>query len=284
MSSPSTRGLSGRGRGAEVTRTDGDVDIVVGAPVHRAGAHVLDKFLANQKAIQDGRPSSRLVLATVEHDFADELDASLAGLGIEGRVLRYETVKPGYARSRIWNIACGRDAIRRHVLAETGARYLLCVDADMTYDLDVLQVMEREIQGYDAVYSGAPLRDFGLALAGGGCCMLRTETLKELEFRCLEFPNGTVLTEDNMLEFDLVSLRKRIKKGFFVSLSHYVDEREARSVSPHPLGLYLRVTHSTTVRYALIRASILLRHDVGSLGRRALARLRHPGGWRPAPG
>jgi hypothetical protein len=264
-----------------VIPTDGPVEIVVGAPVHRAGAHVLDKFLANQKAIQDRRPSSRLVLATVEPDLADELDTSLAGLGIKGRVLRYETVRPGHARSRIWNISCGRDAIRRHVLAETDARYLLCADADMTYDPDILQVMEREIQGYDAVYSGAPLRDFGLALCGGGCCMLRTEALKELEFRCLEFRNGTVLTEDTMLEFDLISLRRRIKRGFFVALSHYVDEREARSISPHPLGLYLRVTHSTPVRYALIRASVLLRRDVGSLCRRALERLRHPRGWRP---
>ncbi len=265
-------------------QTDSDVRIVVGAPVYRAGAHVLDKFLANQKAIQDRRPSSRLVLATVEHDFADELDASLAGLGIKGSVLRYETVRPGHARSRIWNVSCGRDAIRRHVLAETDARYLLCVDADMTYDPDIVQVMEREIEGYDAVYSGAPLRDFGLALSGGGCCMLRAEVLKHLEFRCLEFTNGTVLTEDNMLEFDLISLRRRIKKGFFVALSHHVDEREARSVSPHPLSPYLKVTHSTPVRYALIRSSVLLRRDVGSLCRRTLARLRHPGGWKPAPG
>ncbi len=239
------------------------VNVVIGTPIHRAGAYILDRFLANQKEIQQKYPSSELVLATVERDLADELEALLSSLGIGGKVLRYETVKPEHARGRVWNVACGREAIRQYMLSQAKAQYLLCLDADMTYDPNIIDIMEREIQGYDVVYSGSPLRDFGVALAGAGCCMLTAAVVKEIVFRCLEFKNGAVISEDSLLELDLIRSGKRIKKWFFLAVSHYENENLAKSVGPQPVGLYRRITHSALVRRLIIGASIAFRRDVG---------------------
>jgi len=240
------------------------VNVVVGTPIYRQGAYVLDKFLANQREIQQVYPSSELVLATNEGDFAEELENLLNLWALNGKVLRYETVKPEYAQSSAWNCACGKEAIRQYTIHQEQAKYLLFLDADMTFDPDVISIMEREIQGYDAVYSGYPLRDLGIALAGGGCCLLTAAVTKEINWRCLEFKNGVAISDDMLLEVDLIRLGKRIKKGFFLAISHYENVDQAKTISPRPVGLYRRVTHSLFIRYVLIRASIALQHDIGS--------------------
>ena len=238
-------------------------DTLIGVVICRSGAYILDKFLANQKIIQTNSPSSRLILATCEPDFAAELEIALKQQKINGCVLQYETVKPKHARSRTWNITCGREVIRQYTLRDIDAKHLLFCDADMTYDQNVIDVMAKELRGYDIVYSGYALRDFGIALTGPGCCFLDIDLFKEIGFRCLEFKNGTVMTEDTMFELDLMRLGKRIKKGFFVTTNHYYDSLQVKSVSPQPVGLYRRITHSRLLRYVLIRASIAFRSDIG---------------------
>ena len=61
------------------------INIVVGAPIYRQGAYILDKFLANQKEIQQNYPSSELVLATNENDFGEELKSQLSFWGVRGK-------------------------------------------------------------------------------------------------------------------------------------------------------------------------------------------------------
>jgi len=180
------------------------VNVVVGAPIYRAGAYILDKSLANQKEIQKNYPSSELVFATSEPDFVKELEGALGHRALKGKVLCYETIKPDYAKSRLWNIACGREAIRQYTLSKTKAKYLLTLDADMTYDPNIIGILEKEIQGYDVVYSGCALRDLGVALAGGGCCMLTATVVEKIGYRCIEFKNGVAISEDTLLEFDLI--------------------------------------------------------------------------------
>ena len=91
------------------------MNVVVGAPVYRQGAYVIDKFMSNQQEIQRAYPSCELVLATNEADLADDLKHLLRRWELRGRVITYETVKPDYARTRVWNIACGREAMRRYM-------------------------------------------------------------------------------------------------------------------------------------------------------------------------
>ena len=253
-----------RWRGGTVRNMSEPVRVVVGVLIYRAGAYILDKFLANQKEIQKNYPSSELVFATNEPDFVKELEGALSLWALRGKVLCYETIKPEDARSRLWNIACGREAIRQYTLSKTKAKYLLSLDADMTYDPNIIGIMEREIQGYDVVYSGYHTRlGPGIILEGGGCCMLTAAAMKDVRFRCLEFKNGVAIPEDTLLELDLIRSHKRIKKGFFLAISHYDNKRQEKNISPRPVGLYWRITRSVFVRYARVRASIVFKHDVG---------------------
>ena len=253
------------------------MDVVVGAPIHRRGAYIIDKFLSNQKEIQQNYPSSELILATVEDDFIAELESLLSSLGNTGKVILYETVKPDYAHNIIWNITCGREAIRQYVLSQTEAKYLLFLDSDMTFHPSVIEIMKKEIQGYDVVHSGYALRHhFGVGLNGLGCSMLTRDILEKIRFRCCEFRNGEVVDEGSMLEMDLVRLRGRIKRGIFVSICHYENESEARSIDPQPLGLFQRMTNHSLVRYALIRTNITLRRDITSRLKSLLYRFRRP--------
>jgi hypothetical protein len=232
------------------------LDVVIGTLVHRQGAYVLDKFLANQQQVQLNYPSSEIVLATNESDFIEELDGLLGSQGLRGEVVLYETTKPQYARSRLWNICCGREAIREYVLSRTAARHLLFLDADMTFDPSVVTIMEREILNHDAVFSGYPLHRYGIGLAGCGCVMLTRSILEKLRFRCYEFKSGEIIFEDNLLEMDLFRSGGRIKKGFFLHITHYKNPTESKHIEPQKLGLWRKITNNNFIRYMLIRTSI----------------------------
>ena len=238
------------------------MNVVIGTPVHRQGAYVLDKFLANQQQIQRNYPSSDIVLATNEKDFVEELERLLRFWGLRGKVLPYQTTKPEHARSSVWNIACGREAIRDYVLSQTYARYLLFLDADMIFDSSVVIVMEREIQNHDAVFSGYPLRRYGIGLAGGGCFMLTRSILEKLRFRCYEFKNGEVIAEDTVLEMDLFRSGGRINKGFFIPITHYENSTEGKHIEPQRLGRWRKIANNNFIRYMLIRTSIAARYNI----------------------
>jgi hypothetical protein len=238
------------------------VNVVIGTPIYRQGAYVLDKFLSNQKQIQQCYPSSQLVLATSEHDFVKELEGLISLWKLRGIILLYEVVKPTYARSNIWEIACGREAIRQYTLSQTKARYLLFLDADMTFEPSVIETMEKEIQGYDVVFSGYPLHRYGIGLAGAGCMMLTRSILEKIRFGCYEFKNGEVIFEDNVLEMDLFGLQGRVKKGFFLTITHYRSATEARVITPQPLGLLQKIANWAFARYWLIKMSIVLQHNI----------------------
>ena len=238
------------------------MNVVIGTPICRRGAYAIDRFLANQEEIQRSYESSELVLATSESDFVEELRGLIDSTTLRATVVQHEVVRPDHASSNLWDIAGGRDAIRRYTLSQTQAAYLLFLDADMTFDASVIGTMEREIQGHGAVFSGYPLRDHGLGLAGAGCVMLTRGILEKLRFRCYEFKNGETIFEDNVLEMDLFRLGVRAKRGFFVSITHYTSPTETRSITPRPLGLARRAVNSAWVRYVLIRVSIMIRRNI----------------------
>ena len=250
------------------------VNVVIGTPIYRQGAYVLDKFLSNQKSIQQSYPSSELVLATCEYDFIKELESLVSFWKLRGTVLSYEVVKPDYAHSNIWNITCGREAIRNYTLFQTEASYLLFLDADMTFEPSVITIMENEIQGYDIVFSGYPLQRHGIGLAGAGCMMLTRNTIDKIRFRCYEFKNGEVIFEDNVVEMDLFRLRSRIKKGFFVSVDHYASATDAKRITAQPIGLRRGIANCAFARYALIRTSIRLKYNIPWKLKVGLSRLR----------
>jgi hypothetical protein len=240
--------------------------VIVGTPVCRRTSFVLDKFLSNQQEIQQAYPGCRLVLATDEPDFAAELRQQTGRYRLKGEVITYETVKPGYARSRLWSIACGREAIRQYALSQ-GAEYLLFLDSDMVYEASVINTLLKEIQGYDMVVSGYANRNIGdICLEGLGCSMFKRGILYKAKFRCIEFRNGQVLHEDFLHYCDLARCGAKIKLGVFATTSHYHSPDEAVTITPQPLSLRRRITKQPLpVVYSLYTLSVLFRLDIGNM-------------------
>ena len=238
------------------------MNVVIGTPIYRRGAYVFDRFLFNQKQIQRKYISSELVLATSECDFVIELKNAVSSRNLRATVLSYDVTKPEYARSPIWNISAGRETIRKYMLSQTDARYLLFLDSDMIFEPSVIDTLEREIRNSDVVFSGYPLKRHGIGLAGAGCLMLSRDILERIQFRCYEFRNGEVIFEDNLLEMDLFRLGAHVKKGFFLPISHYTSPFEAKHITPQRVSMIRKILNFTLIRYVLIRASIVVHLNI----------------------
>jgi glycosyltransferase involved in cell wall biosynthesis len=238
------------------------LDVLIGTPIHSNGTYIIDKFLSNQRQIQSRYPSSELVLASVEEELVRELEGFVKLWKLKGRVLHYEVAKPDHARSSIWEITAGREVIRQYMLSQTKADYLLFLDADMIVEPSVISIMKKEIEGYDVVFSGYPLRNYGIGLAGAGCSIIKRGVLEKLNFRCYEFKNGEVIFEDNVLEMDLFRLHSRVKKGFFLTINHFNNADNMKQITPGPVGVFRKLINHPLLRYGLIKTSIDLRYNI----------------------
>ena len=78
--------------------------ILIGTPVHREGAYALEKYLANQKQIQQNSPDCDLVFSTDDIGYVDELKKLLHQWKLRGTVITHKVEKPDYAKSRLWNM------------------------------------------------------------------------------------------------------------------------------------------------------------------------------------
>lgn len=239
----------------------GKPDVIVGAPICRRAAFILDKFLANQQEIQWAYPDCELILATEEPDFVDELRERIAQYNLRGDAIAFELVKPDYARSRVWAVAGGREALRQYTLSQ-GAEYFLSLDSDMTYDPSVISIMKEKIEGFDVVSSGYQLPRYGAWGFGGGCVLLNRKTLSKITFHCHEFKSGYAITEDEWLDVDLFSCCARVKKGIFVPIRHYTDSEKYYAIEPRPMGWWRRISNSLLVRYILVRMGVLFGFNI----------------------
>jgi len=238
------------------------LDVLIGTPIHSNGTYIIDKFLSNQRQIQSRYPSSELVLATVEDELVRKLEDIIKLWKLKGCVLHYQVAKPDHARSSIWEITAGREAIRQYMLNRTEAKYLLFLDADMTVEPSIISIMKKEMEGCDVIFSGYPLRNHGIGLAGAGCVMLKRSVLEKLNFRCYEFKNGEVIFEDNVLEMDLFRLHSRVKKGFFLTINHFNNADNMKQITPGPVGAFRKMINHPLLRYGLIKISIDLRYNI----------------------
>ena len=239
--------------------------VVVGTPVSRAGAFVIDKFLENQRDIQSNYPSSELIMATDQEDFVDELRGMLERWGVKGDVIVSPLIKPDYARSiKNWKVTCSREAIRQYVLSKTEASYLFFIDTDMTCDPRAISILEREIEGYDIVASGYAGRLHGVQTGGIGCSLFTRKALEEIIFRCIEFYNHSTIDEGEVLEMDAFSKRLKFKYGFLLAVDHYSTNVNYRHIDPHPVSVLRRISNARLFRYLLLRASVMFKFNIAS--------------------
>ena len=252
--------------------------VIVGALSYRAGAYALDKFLENHKEIQKRYPSSYMLLATKEKDFIDELKEMLTRWGLRGEVMLYDVVKPDYASSWVWNVACGREMMRQYVLSQATASHLFLIDTDMTCDPNVINILTKEIEGYDIVVSGYPGRLNVTGTGGIGCSLFTRDALQKIKFRCYEFDNHVVIDEGVVLEMDSFSKRLRFKRGYFVAIDHYYDsDGSSKHIEPHSVNMLRKISNSLLVRYILIRTSLIFKHNIPDSLQQLLSRFfKHP--------
>lgn len=239
------------------------IDVIIGTTAVKGSSFALSHFLKNQSEIQSNYGGSELIIATDQPDFVDELQSYLIEYKLRGCVILYRTDKPDNATNhRIWSMTFGREAIREYFLT-TDAEYLLSVDADMTFDPRIIDIMKREISDNRVIQSGYMMRSemvnamgFGL-----GCTFMRRDVLTKIKFRCLEFDKGDVIEEGVMFEFDLARQRIKTKKGIFLSINHYSATDEIYPIEAGKINLFQRCTNLPLIRYALIRLSIMLKFD-----------------------
>ena len=225
--------------------------VLVGTTICRRTSFLLDKFLSNQREIQEFSPDCGLVLSTDEADLAAELKRAVSAYHLRGEVVEYETVKPAYARSYLWSLTCGREALRQHFLSY-GAEYLLLLDGDMVLEPSAVNILQDRIRGYDVIWSGfrfLPKDDLRFA---GGCIMINRKILARNHFRCHEFGNGELIFEDELFDMDSFKCRARVKKGVFLAVKHYRSEQEYSETRPQPVGWFRRLTNSPVARYVLM--------------------------------
>jgi hypothetical protein len=258
------------------------IKVVIGTPINREHAYILEKFLDNQKQVQQAYHDCELVLATSDTSFARELQGFLTNAQLHGNALTHVPEKPAYSRHWIWDVTSGREAIRQHAVANTGVDYLLYLDADMLFESDVVSQMLKHIEGYDVLFNGYALRGHGTGLSGARCLMLKRRVFDKIHFHCCEFKHGEVIFEDNLLEMDLFRLHAGVKKGFYVTTDHYQDAHSFKHMEPQPTGKIRALTNYPIIRYTLIKSSLVLHYNIPWRLRNFLNRLS--GNWkRPKP-
>ena len=132
----------------------------------------------------------------------------------------------------------------------------------MVYEMSVISIMKLKIEGFDSVYSGYRWRNGNWGF-GGGCIMINRKAFSQITFRCYEFKNGQVLSEDEILDMDFFSARIHANKGIFLTSKHFNSRDEYYTINPKPLPLFLAIGNSLFVKYVVMRADIILRINVG---------------------
>jgi hypothetical protein len=248
--------------------------VIIGTPIHRGGAYVLEKFLANQKQIQQNYADCELIFSTSDAGYVDELKNHLLHWQLRGIVLSHRVVRPHYAKSHSWDIAGGRESIRQYFLSKPETEKLLFLDSDMTYEPSVVNILEKELKGCGAVFSGYTDKNGMVCLAGGGCLMLSREALTRIQFRCCEFKNGQIFCEDTMAELDLFRNGFRLKKGAFFMIDHYISPDITLHFIPQKLGFH-KITTNSLLRFFLIRTSLCIHYNILSEGWYIMRMLRN---------
>lgn len=236
--------------------------VLIGTTIVRKSAYILDKFLINQKNIQNNFAGAELVIATDEIKFIGKLKNHFEKYKLKGEVLYYETKKPDYAKDRNWSIAAGRDKCRQYAVNDD-FDFLLIVDTDMIYDNSLIQILLGISNGYDIVQSGYNLHNSKIGF--GGCNLIGKDILKKTKFRCAEFKNGVIIEEGNMFEYDSFRKRARIEKGVFVWIEHYSSPTKKVFVKPVKLSLRKKFMIQPAIRYLVVRLSLCLKRDISSI-------------------
>ena len=234
--------------------------VIIGVPINKKSAYILDKFLKNQQEIKREYQNSKIIFATEEKEFKKELYRKIRKYDLEAEILTFDVIKPDYAKDRIFNITQARETIRRYFLDNTDAEYLLFIDCDMIFEPGIIRKLLNEISNYDVVYNCYLFRDRkGLSLNGFGSTLIRRWVLEKTKFRCFEKKGSPVVVGEGVyFEVDLFKLGAKVARGIYVRSIHFNNDEEARRfgcryvvTEPRPLRLIEKINVMALIRQFL---------------------------------
>ncbi len=241
-----------------------ETKVILGVPVNAKSGYIIEKFLQNQKEIQEKSQKTITVFATEDLEFAQKLDILLKGYKVKYKILTFEIERPTNSNDRIWNIVSARNVIRDFFL-QSNADYLIFTDADMIFDSEIIsKLVEIAEKGYDVVYNGYSNKSIQrrIALGGFGGTLLKRWVAEKIKFRCKE-KNGRVIDEGVFLEVDLVKMGAKVYKGFISYSEHYDEDKVAPTITmPRELDLNEKIGNNIYFRSFFHIFSIALNFDI----------------------
>ncbi len=238
--------------------------VIIGVPVNAKSGYIIEKFLQNQKEIQERSQETITVFATEDIEFAQRLDILSKSYKISYEILNFEIKRPINTNDRIWNIVSARNAIRDFFL-KSNADYLVFMDADMIFDPEIVNKLVKIAEkGYDVVYNGYSNKSVQkrINLTGFGGTLLKWWVMEKIKFRCKE-RNGRVIDEGVFLEVDLVRIGAKVYRGFVSYCEHYDENKVTPTITmPRELTLNERIGNNIYFRSFFHIFSIALSFDV----------------------
>ncbi|TDA25330.1 MAG: hypothetical protein DSN99_08530 [Archaeoglobi archaeon] len=240
---------------------EGSSMVIIGVPISPQTEYLLEKFLKNQKEIQEKtRVDVKTVFATEDEQFAKKLRTCCKEYGINCEVILFEAKRPLNAKNRIWNIVAARNAIRDYFL-NSNAEYLVFIDSDMIFDPDILnKLIEKVKKGYDVVYNGYLDKDgLGINLTGFGGTLIKRRVMEKIVFRCKE-NNGRVIDEAVFFEIDLFKMGAKVFRSFLAYNEHH--GKTTAICHPRELKLTEKIRNSPYFRVPIHMISATLGYDL----------------------
>ena len=225
--------------------------LVIGVPICEKKAYIWGKFIENMQQLMQRCPGSRLVFA-VRDTPEDRIFAEKYRLNDNGKVIYYSPEIPPSKQEWLYNIAAARETLRKYSL-DKKADYLFMADCDMTFEHDTLPKLIDQIRGNDIVMSAAGVRGFTTwSLRDSSPVLFKGSILKKFHYRCKWYAPKRFICENEMLDYDLFLVGAKIKKGAFITNSHYFDKDTRNElVAPFRIPLSRKIEYSNSFRFVI---------------------------------
>lgn len=182
---------------------------------------MLNRFIENVEQME----CSEFWISTDDTIFSKELRHAHQNIN----VIYYAFEQPPTAKDkRIWVMTKGRQVLQ-DVFLKSNCDWFLSLDADMTYDIDIVDKLKTAAGTCKIIQNAYLLRhhtDFNAIGFGLGCSLIHRSVLENVKFRCKEYSVTNVIEEGNMFEFDVTLAGYKVKKGNWININHYYNQYE----------------------------------------------------------
>lgn len=226
------------------------MDIVIGVPVYEGKSYVFNKFIENQVKIKRTTTlETTIIFSTEDRNFASKIERMLINTPLDYKIITFN-INPEL-NYQINNITLARESIRQEFL-KTNAKYLAFIDSDLTFDINLLNILINKLDQYSVIYNSYILHNNKVCNNGLGTCLIKREVISKIRIRCSIFLNPySYIDEGYYFEMDTLHAKFRILQGAFVTSCHYSNNNEIHRLEPREKTRWEKTVHSRMGRYIL---------------------------------